>query len=136
MDIGADGARGDAIDLGATVGAQFTDHDHGVRVLDSGFDKDYEAFLPGWLVLVDAAGHRFVDETAPYGVLGTLVRAHGDRVFAVFDQHALDTAATWGGRGPRSHAVGTIGPHTERARAARASDVVDRVVEHPASGVD
>ena len=94
--IGADGARGDAIDLGAQVDAQLTGHDSGLRLLDSGFDRDYEAFLPGWLVLVDAVGHRFVDETAPYGVLDTLVRAHGDRVFVIFDQAALDAAASWG----------------------------------------
>ncbi len=94
--IGADGARGDAIDLGRQVGAALTGHDHGLRLLDVGFDHDYEAFLPGWLMLVNADGHRFVDETAPYGVLDSLVRASGDRVFVVFDQAALDSVTTWG----------------------------------------
>lgn len=94
--IGADGARGDAIDLGRQVDADLIGHDRGLRLLDVGFDRDYEAFLPGWLVMVDEHGHRFVDETAPYGVLDTMVRAHGDRVVVVFDQAALDASSTWG----------------------------------------
>ena len=28
-----------------------------------------EALLPGWTVLLDSVGHRFADETAPYGIL-------------------------------------------------------------------
>ncbi len=87
--IGADGARGDALDLGAQVGAQVTGHDRGLRLLDVGFDHVYEAFLPGWLVLVDATGHRFIDETAPYGLLDFAVRERGDRAWVVFDHAAL-----------------------------------------------
>ena len=87
--IGADGSRGDAFDLGAQVGAQVTGYDHGLRLLDVGFDHVYEAFLPGWLVLVNGLGHRFVAETAPYGVLDFLTRQQGDRVFVVFDDAAL-----------------------------------------------
>ena len=91
--IGAPGARGDAFDLGAQVGAQLIGHDRGLRLLDVGFDRVYEAYLPGWLVLLNAAGRRFVDETAPYGMMDFLVREQGDRVFAVFDQAALDRSS-------------------------------------------
>jgi fumarate reductase flavoprotein subunit len=94
--IGADGARGDAIELAGQVDAQLVGHDHGLRLLDVGFDRELEAFLPGWLVMVNRQGHRFVDETAPYGVVDTLVRAQGDRVWVIFDQAALDAVPTWG----------------------------------------
>ena len=87
--IGADGSRGDALELGKQVGAQLTGHDRGLRLLDVGFDHVYEAFLPGWLILVDDTGHRFVDETAPYGLLDFVVRDHGDRAWIVFDHAAL-----------------------------------------------
>lgn len=87
--IGADGARGDALELGAQVDAQTTGHDRGLRLLDVGFDRVYEAFLPGWLILVDGDGHRFIDETAPYGLLDFAVRERGDRAFVVFDHAAL-----------------------------------------------
>jgi succinate dehydrogenase/fumarate reductase flavoprotein subunit len=94
--IGADGARGDAIDLGRQVGAQLVGHDHGLRLLHVDFDRTYEALLPGWLVMVDASGHRFVDETAPYGVLDAVCREHGDRVFVVFDSTSLARTREWG----------------------------------------
>jgi succinate dehydrogenase/fumarate reductase flavoprotein subunit len=102
--IGADGARGDAIDLGAQVGAQITGHDHGLRLLHADFDLILEAALPGWLVLVNADGRRFIDETAPYGILDSVVREQDDRVFAVFDDAALE-AATAGGVARYKHAV-------------------------------
>ncbi len=91
--IGADGSRGDALALGDQVGAQTIGHDRGLRLLHAGFDRIYEAYLPGWLVLVDASGRRFVDETAPYGILDHVLRQHGDRAFAVFD-HATLVSAT------------------------------------------
>lgn len=97
--IGAEGSRGDAIDLGGQVGAQLTGHDRGLRLLDAGFDHELEAFLPGWLMLVDGSGHRFVDETAPYGLLDFAMRDRADRAFVVFDHAALHGAP---GRGELS----------------------------------
>ncbi|MWA03219.1 FAD-dependent oxidoreductase [Actinomadura sp. LD22] len=87
--IGADGARGDALRFAAAVGAQTTGVDRGLRTLDPGLARLNEAFLPGWTVLLDGEGRRFCDETAPYGILDTLVRARGDRAFVVFDDAAL-----------------------------------------------
>lgn len=87
--IGADGARGDALRFAAQVGAQTTGKDRGLRTLDPGLAKLNEAFLPGWTVLLDADGRRFCDETAPYGLLDTLVRARGNRAHVVFDDAAL-----------------------------------------------
>ena len=91
--IGHDGARGDALDLGATVGAQVTGHDRGLRTLGPGGTFVNEALLPGWVVLLDPDGHRFADETAPYGILDNAVRAHGNRCVAFLDAAALNPPA-------------------------------------------
>lgn len=88
--IGADGARGDALSFAQQVGAQTTGVDRGLRTLDPGLaPRLNEAFLPGWTVLLDSNGRRFCDETAPYGILDTLVRARGNRAWVVFDDAAL-----------------------------------------------
>jgi fumarate reductase flavoprotein subunit len=94
--IGAEGSRGDAIDLGAQVDAQIVGHDHGLRLLHANFDMIYEAYLPGWIVLVNRDGRRFADETAPYGILDHLTREQGDQVYAVFDHAALEAATARG----------------------------------------
>lgn len=90
--IGADGARGDAIDLAAQVDAQFTGHDRGLRLLDTGFDRVLEALVPTWMVLVDRDGHRFINEAAPYGLLDFAVRERGDSAFVIFDHDSLHGA--------------------------------------------
>ena len=92
--IGADGSRGDALMLAQQVDAQLIGHDRGLRLLHTGFAKIYEAYLPGWLVLVNGTGHRFCDETAPYGMMDFLVREQGDRVFALLDHAALESTTT------------------------------------------
>ncbi|HWH29543.1 MAG TPA: FAD-dependent oxidoreductase, partial [Mycobacteriales bacterium] len=91
--IGHDGARGDALDLGAQVRAQVTGHDRGLRTLGPGGTFINEALLPGWTVLLSPYGRRFTDETAPYGILDNLVRAHGNRCFVLFDAAALEPPA-------------------------------------------
>jgi flavocytochrome c len=94
--IGADGSRGDALDLAEQVGAQVVGHDHGLRLLHAGFDFIYEAYLPGWIVLVNRDGHRFVEETAPYGILDSQTREQGDMIYAIFDRAALELATAAG----------------------------------------
>lgn len=91
--IGHDGARGDAFELGAQVDAQIAGVDRGLRTLGPGGTFLNEAFLPGWLVLLAPSGRRFANETAPYGLLDGLVRAHGDRCVAVLDDAALHPPA-------------------------------------------
>jgi succinate dehydrogenase/fumarate reductase flavoprotein subunit len=122
--IGADGSRGDAFDLGAQVGAQVAGHDHGLRLLHAGFDQIYEAYLPGWLVLVNPDGRRFVDETAPYGILDSMTREQGDRVFAVFDRAALERA-TAAGVARYKHAI----PGSSKRQSPHwNADIVDQMV--------
>ncbi|MFN2536931.1 MAG: FAD-dependent oxidoreductase [Mycobacteriales bacterium] len=88
--IGHDGARGDALDLAGAVGAQLTGHDRGLRTLGPGGTSINEALMPGWTVILDPDGHRFADETAPYGILDNAVRAHGNRCVVVIDQACLE----------------------------------------------
>ena len=90
--IGADGSRGDAIDLAGQVDAQFIGHDRGLRLLDTGFDRVLEALLPSWMMLVDRDGHRFINEAAPYGLLDFAVRERGDSAFVICDHEVLHGA--------------------------------------------
>lgn len=94
--IGADGARGDAIDFTRGVNAQLTGFDRGLRLLHTDFDKMYEAYIPGWLTLINRHGHRFCNETAPYGIMDGLLKAQGDSAFAIFDHRSLVEATELG----------------------------------------
>ena len=94
--IGAPGSRGDALDLAEQVGAQILGHDRGLRLLHANFAPIYEAYLPGWIVIVNREGRRFFDETAPYGITDGLLRAQGDVAYAVFDAAALEAATAAG----------------------------------------
>lgn len=90
--MGAPGARGDALDLAGQVGAQVAGHQRGLCFLTPNFVKEYEATLPGWLLMVNVAGRRFCDETVGYGILDHLVRGQGNRAFVVFDEAARRAA--------------------------------------------
>lgn len=93
--IGADGARGDGLDLGAAAGAQVTGNGRGLRLLHPNFVRTYEAYLPAWVVVVDPEGRRFYDESAPYGVVDGQHHAAGDRAFVVFDDVMLRHTEKW-----------------------------------------
>ena len=94
--IGAPGSRGDHLDFAAQVGAQVTRYDRGLRLLHADFARIYEAYLPGWLMLVDRQGRRFCDETAPYGIMDGLTHDRGDVAYVIFDRAALDEATAAG----------------------------------------
>ena len=94
--IGAAGSRGDALDLAEQAGAQILGYDRGLRLLHANFARIYEAYLPGWIVIVNREGRRFFNETAPYGITDGLLRAHGDVAYAVFDSAALTEATAAG----------------------------------------
>ena len=123
--IGADGARGDHLALAGQVDAQLVGHDRGLRLLHANFDRIYEAYLPGWLVLVNADGRRFGDETAPYGIMNFLVREQGDRVFAIFDHAILATASAEG----LARYKQTIPGSTKRQSPHWNADIVGQMVK-------
>lgn len=94
--IGADGARGDALDFTRVVDAQISGHNRGLRLLHTDFDTMYEAYIPGWLILVNRDGRRFCNETAPYGIMDGLLAEQGDVAFAIFDHRRLVEATELG----------------------------------------
>lgn len=94
--IGADGSRGDALDFTREVRAQITGFNRGLRLLHTDFDRMYEAYLPGWLILVNRQGRRFCNETAPYGIMDGLMQEQGDSAFAIFEHTSLVDATELG----------------------------------------
>lgn len=90
--IGSQGARGDGITLGQSVGATVEGHNRGLLLVTPGFSHDLEVLLPGWLILVNQSGRRFVNESAPYTVLGGLIEKQGGSAYAIFDEAARSAA--------------------------------------------
>jgi fumarate reductase flavoprotein subunit len=88
--IGADGSRGDAIEFTKSVNAQLTGHGRGLRLLHPNFVTTLEAFMPGWMVLVNRDGRRFGAENAPYGLMDGFMSAQGNVAFAIFDDVVLN----------------------------------------------
>jgi len=86
--IGSPLARGDGLRLGQAVGAALDGHNRGLLLVTPGFSHDLEVLLPGWLILVNHRGQRFTDETAPYTMIGGLIRRQGGRAYAIFDEAA------------------------------------------------
>jgi fumarate reductase flavoprotein subunit len=90
--IGTPFAQGDALAMAQALDADLAGHDRGLLLVTPGFSRDLEVLLPGWLVMVNATGHRFADETSPYTVLGGLIEREGGHAFAVFDEAARAAA--------------------------------------------
>jgi flavocytochrome c len=122
--IGAPGSRGDHLDLAEQVDAQLTGFNRGLRLLHANFARIYEAYLPGWLVLVNRAGHRFCDETAPYGIMDGLIQEQEDVAFAIFDQVALDDATAAGVAQYKQHVPGS----TKKQSPHWNADIVEAMV--------
>jgi fumarate reductase flavoprotein subunit len=83
---------GDGLALGASVGAATAGRNHGELLLSPGFTHDLEPFVPGWLVYVNGAGRRFVNELAPHTVITPLAIAEGGSCWVVFDDTARKAA--------------------------------------------
>lgn len=122
--IGAPGSRGDALDLTKQVGAQTIGRDRGLRLLDTGFAAIYEAYLPGWLMLVNREGRRFADETAPYGMMDFLIREQGDHAYAICDRSTLEAATSHGIARYKQVIPGS----TKRQSPHWTTDIVDQMV--------
>lgn len=127
--IGAEGARGDHLRFAEQVGAQLTGKNRGLRMLNPGVDTVHEAFLPGWTILLDKQGHRFCDETAPYGILDSLMKARDDVGYVVFDDAALRPPAELAER--YSDAYKQVWPNHAKFRPKHyTADVMEQFKDH------
>lgn len=87
--IGAPTCQGDGLGLAAQVDGQLSRENRGLLLLTPGFAKDLESYLPGWLMMVNRHGRRFVDETIEYSVLAAVMDEQpGQDCFAIFDETA------------------------------------------------
>jgi fumarate reductase flavoprotein subunit len=84
--IGPDSSRGDAFALAEQVGAQIVGHDICHPLPSPRVDsRDFDAYLPSWLLIVGPDGRRLMDETFPYGYTFGLMYTAGGKVFGLFD---------------------------------------------------
>ena len=90
--IGSPKAQGDGLTMGKSIGAAITGHNRGLLLVTPGFSQDLEVLLPPWLILVNQSGRRFVNESAPYTVLGGAITHQAGPVYAIFDHTALQAA--------------------------------------------
>lgn len=114
--IGSGHCQGDGLTLALEAGGELTPKNRGLLLLTPGFAKDLESYLPGWLMMVNRQGHRFVDETIEYSVLATVLREQtGRECWAILDEDArLASASTQYRPAPNWHG--------------------DRLLEHVAAG--
>jgi flavocytochrome c len=87
--IGAFTSNGSAFALGEQVDAQVVGHGNAARLITPDFGNILEGgYLPGWLMIVNAEGRRFYDETSSYSVTAPIVESQPAPVYAVFDDAA------------------------------------------------
>jgi fumarate reductase flavoprotein subunit len=118
---------GDGLTIAEAVGAGATGTNHGELLLSTGFSRDLEPFVPGWLVYVTDKGHRFVNELAPHIVVTPLALTHGDSCWAILDEAArrgaTGSADTRFGAG--SWVADTLLAETRRGRVHTAETVAE-----------
>lgn len=81
-------AQGDALMLAQQAGAQIAGIDMWEATIRPGFTQVSNPALPGWLVMIDGTGRRFVDETAGIAVMQGAITAAQAPIYAIFDQEA------------------------------------------------
>jgi len=85
-------AQGDAIGLGESVGAALAGVDVWEATIRPGYAEVSLQLLPGWIMIVDRAGRRIVDETADIVEMQSALLAAGGEVYAIFDDAAKSAA--------------------------------------------
>lgn len=91
--IGARTSTGSAFVLGEQVNAAVVGHGRSARLITPNFGNVLEGgYLPGWLLVVNAEGRRFYDETSSYSITAPIVDQQPPPVFAVFDDAAKEAS--------------------------------------------
>jgi fumarate reductase flavoprotein subunit len=88
--IGPDSCRGDGLALAGSVGAAMIGRDHFISLpIPRPDGRDFDSYLPAWMLVVGPDGRRLCDETSPYGITCGLLTDAGGRVFGFFDEQIL-----------------------------------------------
>jgi fumarate reductase flavoprotein subunit len=88
--IGPDSAQGRGLALAEQAGAAFVGHDVWVALPRPHNDgREFDSWLPGWMLVVGPDGRRLVQETASYNQIYGLARAAGDFIYGIFDARIL-----------------------------------------------
>ena len=115
-------AQGDAIPLAESVGAQITGRDYYEATIRPGYVQVSNPALPGHLIMIDATGRRFVDETAGIAAMHGAFNSAVAPVYAIFDEAAKND---YNPSGIRSEE----GTPKRRLHPDWVEDVVDAMVE-------
>lgn len=122
--IGAKTCRGDGIAMARTVGGQVSPANRGLLLLTPGFSKDLESYLPGWLMMVNRDGRRFIDETIEYSVLAAVLRDQpGEDCFAIFDDRSRLASRTTTYRPAPNWTAERLTEHVERGSIEKADTI-------------
>jgi flavocytochrome c len=125
--IGADTSRGSAFALGAQVNAQVVGHGNAARLITPNFGNLLEGgYLPGWLLVVNAEGRRFYDETSSYSVTAPIVDAQPAPVWAVLDDAAKEASSPANVEASKKVSVGNRDGRAQKW----VSRILDEQVEH------
>ncbi|WP_232495263.1 FAD-dependent oxidoreductase [Novosphingobium kaempferiae] len=112
--IGAPTCRGDGIALAAQVEGQLSQANRGLLLITPGFARDLESYLPGWLMMVNREGRRFIDETIEYSVLAAVLDEQpGKDCYAIFDETSRLASKTTQYRPAPSWAADRLLEHVE-----------------------
>jgi fumarate reductase flavoprotein subunit len=125
----AETARGDGLRLTAGLACRTCDRGGTVVRLNPSFPAG-DLYLPPWLLLVDADGRRFADESAPPQTFREVVGRRGGRCFAIFDEagrtafgaprKGLLRGVSWAEAVPQQLAAGRIACAPDPGRLAAA----------------
>lgn len=84
---------GDGINLGLSLGGVVINQNAGLLMDTPNFQRAVDGYLPPWVVLINEDGKRFINEMAPYCVLGDVIAAQkGSHCYAIFDSASLAEA--------------------------------------------
>jgi len=127
--VGSPYSKGDGIRLGESVGASLAGHNRGLMMATPGFARDYEVFLPDWLVYVNREGRRFIKETTLYPVIAGAIRAQlNSDCFAIFDENSRLHGKRQGRDALPSWAAENIAEMVARRRVFKA-DTIEQLGE-------
>ncbi|KMS50548.1 fumarate reductase [Novosphingobium barchaimii LL02] len=124
--IGAPTCRGDGIKLAQQVEGQVSQHNRGLLLITPGFAKDLESYLPGWLMMVNRDGRRFVDETIEYSVLAAVLDEQpGQDCYAIFDEASRLASRTTRYRPAPSWTAERLAEHVEAGTLVRGATLAE-----------